>query len=160
MSQTTALAILEANLSILCNSLPMLLPLYSYWRYRKVYAVDEDEYISRIRDGDEQPKHRTFAFEDVTNGLPLESIYGQNHVHFTTAVGSGEVATGHNKGHTRTQSKSKKPGRRWKGDEFEDISDGESTRRLGGNAGPPGGPSGITIETRWTITEEMMAHKT
>lgn len=157
MAATTALAILEANLSILCNSLPMLLPLYSYWRYRRVYASDEDEYISRIRDGDEPPKHRAFAFEDVTNGLPLETIYGQNNVHFTTAVSLGEVAsTGqHTKGHNKSPSKSKKPARRWKGDEFEEISDGDSMRRLDGNEGL----SGITIETKWTITEETMARK-
>ncbi|CAN8097490.1 unnamed protein product [Discula destructiva] len=152
MELVTSLSILECNLSVLCNSLPMLLPLYSYWRYRKFFAEDEDEYVSRIREGDRQPlQRRVFTFEDVTNGLPLETIYGQENVHFTAAVGPGETAR-------RTKPKSSRPmwttksRRKAVGDPFEDKSDGESTRRLGCSAGS----AGITIERVWTVREETM----
>lgn len=53
----------------------MLLPLYSYWRYRKVYAEDQDEYVSRIRNnGEAAANPHKFIIESVTNGMPLETI--------------------------------------------------------------------------------------
>lgn len=71
----TYLSVLEVTLSVLCNSLPMLLPLYSYWRYRKVYAEDQDEYVSRIRDGGQSSANpHKFIIQSVANGLPLETI--------------------------------------------------------------------------------------
>lgn len=55
----------------------MLLPLYSYWRYRKVYAEDQDEYVSRIRDGGQSSANpHKFIIQSVANGLPLETIVG------------------------------------------------------------------------------------
>lgn len=162
MAVIAFLAGLETQLSILCNSLPMLLPLYSYWRYRRFFAEDEDEYVSRVRGGIEPCKHRKFAFEDVTNGLPLETIYGQDNIHFTAAIGSGEAGPTACCAQPRPTTKSKLKGIRRSISAprsrtpglpypFEDSSDGESTRRLGGSAG---GTTGITIETKWTITEE------
>lgn len=135
----------------------MLLPLYSYWRYRKCYAEDEDEYISRIREADEPPKRRAFAFEDVANGLPLETIYGQDHIHFTTFVGSVGPSTAHqrtrSKSRPRTKSTTRSESRPLEGTTLDDGSDADSTWALGGN----GSPKGITIETKWTITEEVLS---
>lgn len=73
----TYLSVLEVTLSVLCNSLPMLLPLYSYWRYRKVFARDQDEYVSRIRDGGQlSPSPHKYIIQSVANGMPLETIVG------------------------------------------------------------------------------------
>ncbi|KAJ4391148.1 hypothetical protein N0V93_004764 [Gnomoniopsis smithogilvyi] len=141
----TYLSVLEVTLSILCNSLPMLLPLYSYWRYRKVYAADQDEYVSRIRnDGQAADNPHKFIIEGVANGLPLETIYGKANVHHTTVIG-----TGVNRSHLKSKpsiSKSIAGSIRGRGthDPFEGDSATESTRRL----------PGITIETKWTVTEE------
>lgn len=75
ISLVTFLSVLEVTLMIFCNSLPMLLPLYSYWRYRKVFAEDQDEYVSRIRNGSQTPAAPPKSIlEGVTNGLPLEMI--------------------------------------------------------------------------------------
>lgn len=157
MGKIIFLTALEVNLSILCNSLPMLLPLYSYWRYRKVYAEDQDEYVSRIRDDNQMPsKPRKFVFEDVANGLPLETIYGKDNVHYTTAVGTGDGTgdtRGVSRGHLKAKpsiSKSIAGSMRGRGihDPFSDASDAESARRV----------PGITIETKWTVTEETRAN--
>lgn len=121
---------LEVLLSILCNSLPMLIPLYAYWKNRKFGGDGEDEYVSRIR-GSSASRRHAFLVEDLTSGLPLETIYGQNHIHFTATVGRGEP---------RSQINNDC------GDD--DMSDSESQRRLPCNA------QAITIETKWSITEE------
>lgn len=163
MEQGTFLAVLEVNLSILCNSLPMLLPLYSFWRYRRVYGEGEDEYVSRVR-GDEErngagavARDKLDLLNNITNGLPLETIYGEDDIHFVATVGTGHghghgAARGHHKTLSRSKSKSRgRPGRPGSGFErFDDESDTESTRNLSRDVGP----TGIKIETKWTITEE------
>lgn len=126
----TFLSNLEVLLSILCNSLPMLIPLYVYWKNRRIGGDGEDEYVSRLR-GPSASRQHTFLVEDLTSGLPLETIYGQNHIHFTATVGRGEPRPT-----TNEQC----------GDD--DNSDSESQRRLPWNA------QAITIETKWSITEE------
>ncbi|ROW12370.1 hypothetical protein VMCG_00673 [Cytospora schulzeri] len=123
---------LEVQLSILCNSLPMLIPLYAYWKNRRVGGDGEDEYVSRLR-GSSASRQHAFLVEDLTSGLPLETIYGQNHIHFTATVGRGEP---------------REPMNEQCGGGDEDHSDSESTRRLPWNA------QAITIETKWSITEE------
>ncbi|KAK7742033.1 hypothetical protein SLS53_004619 [Cytospora paraplurivora] len=120
---------LEVNLSIICNSLPMLIPLYATWKHRRCGGDGEDEYVSRIR-GASTSRQREFLVQDLTNGLPLETIYGKNNIHFTATVGRGEPRSAGNE-----QSD-------------EDNWDSESTRRLPWNA------QAITIETKWSITEE------
>lgn len=174
MEEGTFLAVLEVNLSILCNSLPMLLPLYSFWRYRRVYGAGEDEYVSRVRGGadggDTSPgaaaRDKLLVLKNVTNGLPLETIYGEDDIHFVATVGVGEGASaggrrGHHKlGRAKSKSRAKRSRSKSDGagggggferfDDDEVVSDGESTRRLSRNAGP----AGIKIETKWTITEE------
>lgn len=126
---------LEAHLSILCNSLPMLIPLYAYWKNRKIGGDGEDEYLSRIRgssaSASSSSRQHAFLVEDLTSGLPLETIYGQNHIHFTATVGRGEPRSLENE-HCGE----------------DDTSDSESQRRLPWNA------QAITIETKWSITEE------
>ena len=82
----TFMTVLESNLSILCNSLPMLLPLYTYWKHRRFGGDGEDEYVSRLR-GDSQSGRHEHLVENLTNGIPLETIYGKDNVHFTTTVG-------------------------------------------------------------------------
>lgn len=142
-------SVLEVNLTILCNSLPMLLPLYSYWRYRKFFAAGEDEYVSRVR-GDGEGN---YLVENVANGLPLETIYGKDHIHFTATVMRGDassssqgVADGKHSlirkggGGGRARASTPEDEEHWPGDS-------ESTRRLSRNAGV------ITIETEWTIME-------
>lgn len=119
---------LEVFLSILCNSLPMLIPLYAYWKNRRVGGDGEDEYVSRIR-GSSSRGHG-YLVEDLTNGLPLETIYGKNNIHFTATVGRGDPRSPANE-----QSE-------------DDNWDSESTRRLPWNA------QAITIERKWSITEE------
>lgn len=147
MDEVTFLTVLEANLSILCDSLPMILPLYSYWRYRKFYGEGEDEYVSRLGGtssghpsrGDSAISSKLngdFILENVTNGLPLETIYGQNHVHFSATVDA------------RSQRSNRRLPRRISLRSVDEW-DTESTRRLEDDAGP----EGIKIETHWTITE-------
>lgn len=162
MENGVFLSVLEVNLSILCNSMPMLLPLYSYWRYRRFFGAGEDEYVSRIGgDGDNvdpgerarRARSQLSLLKDVTNGLPLETIYGKDEIHFTATVAAGP-APGHGppRGHARRKSKVGKsrsrsrPPTNWS----EENSETESTRRLSRNMGP----AGIKIETKWTITEE------
>ncbi|KAL2287690.1 hypothetical protein FJTKL_05058 [Diaporthe vaccinii] len=128
----TFMTVLEANLSILCNSLPMLLPLYSYWKQRRFGGEGEDEYVSRLR-GDSQSHRHEHLVEDLTNGIALETIYGKDNVHFTTTVGRGDSSR-------RTNYEQSE----------DDGSDSESTRRLPRNA------QAITIETKWSITEETV----
>lgn len=140
----TFLTVLEVNLSILCNSLPMLLPLYSYWRYRKFFAEGEDEYVSRVRGGSEKRNERRHLVQSVANGLPLETIYGKDNVHFTATVIRGaslsQGRTEREQSVGRSASTPEDDGGHWN-------EDSESTRRLSRNAGA------ITIETKWTITE-------
>lgn len=139
IDELTFLTVMEVNLSILCNSLPMLLPLYSYWRYRKFFGKGQDEYVSRVRGLTEKGDVR-YLVETVANGMPLETIYGKGDVHFTaTVMTSGDPSQ------ERTQS----TGRRECTPEDDDHwpGDSESTWRLSRNAGV------ITIETEWTITE-------
>lgn len=126
----------------------MLLPLYSYWRYRKIYAEDQDEYVSRIRDGSQASISRKFVFEDVANGLPLETIYGKDHVHYTTAVGTGRTKAHGESKKSRSKSISGSVKERGMRDPFADTSEAESSQRM----------PGITIETKWMITEETMAN--
>lgn len=123
----------------------MLLPLYSYWRYRKFFGAGEDEYVSRVR-GDKG--NHSFLVQNVANGLPLETIYGKENVHFTATVmhappssqdSSGEPK--HSMMMGRRASSPNNEGGHWL------DGDSESTRRLSRNAGV------ITIETKWTITE-------
>lgn len=128
----TFMTVLEANLSILCNSLPMLLPLYTYWKQRRFGGDGEDEYVSRLR-GDSQSHRHEHLVEDLTNGIALETIYGKDNVHFTTTVGRGDSSR-------RTNYEQSE----------DDGSDSESTRRLPRNA------QAITIETKWSITEETV----
>lgn len=155
MAELIYLTVLEANLSILCNSLPMLLPLYSYWRYRKFFGEGEDEYVSRLGGtsrghhlhhsngshggGGGGGKHPNgeFVLQNVTNGLPLETIYGQDHVHFSATVDA------------RSQKSSRRMTRRISLRSVDEW-DSESTRPLEVNAA---GTEGIKIETHWTITE-------
>lgn len=170
MEEGTFLAVLEVNLSILCNSLPMLLPLYSFWRYRRVYGAGEDEYVSRVRGGadggDASPgaaaRDKLLVLKNVTNGLPLETIYGEDDIHFVATVEGASAGgrRGHHKlGRAKSKSRAKRSRSKSEGaggggferfDDDEGVSDGESTRRLSRNAGP----AGIKIETKWTITEE------
>ncbi|KUI64460.1 hypothetical protein VM1G_00653 [Cytospora mali] len=130
MAMAIFLTNLEVHLSILCNSLPMLIPLYAYWKHRKFGGAGEDEYVSRLRGSSASRRHQ-FLVEDLTNGLPLETIYGQNGIHFTATVGRGEPRSP-----IRARSE-------------DDSWDSESTRRLPWNA------QAITIETKWSITEEQ-----
>ncbi|KAJ4416425.1 hypothetical protein N0V82_006767 [Gnomoniopsis sp. IMI 355080] len=145
ISLITFLSVLEVTLSILCNSLPMLLPLYSYWRYRKVYNDDQDEYVSRIRNnGQADQQSPKFIIESIANGLPLETIYGKENVHFTTEIGTGD-----SRSHLKSKSsisKSIAGSIRGRGtrDPFEEFPAAESSRKV----------PGITIETKWTVTEE------
>ncbi|KAK2604951.1 hypothetical protein N8I77_007841 [Diaporthe amygdali] len=132
MVTVTFLSVFEVNLSIFCNSLPMLLPLYTYWKNRRFGGDGEDEYVSRLR-GDSQSRRHEHLVEDLTNGIPLETIYGKDNVHFTTTVGRGESSR-------RTNEEQSE----------DDGSDSESTRRLPRNA------QAITIETKWSITEETV----
>lgn len=146
MAEITFLAVLEVNLSILCNSLPMLLPLYSYWRYRRFYDHMEDEYVSRVRGV--TGRNDQFLVEDVTNGLPLEIIYGKRNVHFEATIGadrrdSREYSKARFKPNLMSRSRTLRA-------RSGDDGDTESTRRLSRNAGA----TGIKIETYWTVTEE------
>ncbi|OHE96854.1 integral membrane protein [Colletotrichum orchidophilum] len=123
----TFLTVLETNLTILCNSLPMLLPLWAFWKHRR---FETDEYVSRLGGNSQSCKHEHLV-EDLTNGIPLETIYGKNEVHFTTTVtGRGELR------------------RRSNGTDEDDVSETESMQRLPRNA------QAITIETKWSIVEE------
>ncbi|KAI3557174.1 integral membrane protein [Colletotrichum abscissum] len=127
MPVATFLTVLETNLTILCNSLPMLLPLWAFWKHRR---FETDEYVSRLGGNSQSCKHEHLV-EDLTNGIPLETMYGKNDVHFTTTViGRGELR------------------RRSNGTDEDDISETESTQRLPRNA------QAITIETKWSIVEE------
>ncbi|POS74049.1 integral membrane protein [Diaporthe helianthi] len=132
MVVVTFISVLEVNLSILCNSLPMLLPLYAYWKHRRFGGGGEDEYVSRLR-GDSLSGRHEHLVENLTNGIPLETIYGKDNVHFTTTVGRGDMSR-------RTNYEQSE----------DDGSDSESTRRLPRNA------QAITIETKWSITEETV----
>lgn len=175
MEEGTFLAVLEVNLSILCNSLPMLLPLYSFWRYRKVYGEGEDEYVSRVRGGsiaEADARDKLSVLKNVTNGLPLETIYGEDDIHFVATVGVGENASaGGRRGHhkssgrpsrSKSKSKSKPKSHAARGgaggfERFDDDPwDAESAKRLSSDAGP----AGIKIETKWTITEETRTRTT
>lgn len=152
----------EAHLGIMCNSLPMLVPLYSYWRYRKFYGEGEDEYVSRLGGGvgaageSAQQQQQRRVFVHMANGLPLEldELYGQRSF-FMTRVERGESMTDDvNNTHRRTPSKGTlRLGRKGTMDSFfdDDLGDSESTRRLQAQSGPS---VGITIETRWTIETE------
>lgn len=154
----------EANLSILCNSLPMLLPLYSYWRYRRFYGEGEDEYVSRIGGGDNSlstdvraAREQRRVFVNMTNGLPLEidPLYGQDH-YFTTRVELGESTFEmRHEHHKRTRSKGTlRLGRQHSMQSAISVeggpNDSESTRALQSSSGS----AGITIETKWTIVTE------
>lgn len=134
--------ILEVSLSILCNSLPTLLPLYSYWRYRRFYGEGEDEYVARMNESDGTGgivRHK-FLVASVANGLPLETIYGKDNIHFTASVGAGEQHQLQPCSRERTRALTPDDG--W---------ETESTRRLSRNAGV------ITIETKWSITESRQS---
>lgn len=124
----------------------MLLPLYSYWRYRRFYDDGEDEYVSRVRGN--TGNNDKFLVEDVTKGLPLETIYGKHNVHFVATIGADH---GHIREHSKSKFKSNFMSRsRTFSERSNDDGDTESTRRLSRNAGA----TGIKIETQWTVTEE------
>ncbi|TEA20997.1 hypothetical protein C8034_v007457 [Colletotrichum sidae] len=125
MAVSTFLTVFETNLTILCNSLPMLLPLWAFWKHRR---FETDEYVSRLGGNSQSCKHEHLV-EDLTNGIPLETMYGKNISHFTTTVGRGDA-------------------RRGSENDSDCVSETESTRRLPRNA------QVITIETKWTIKEE------
>ncbi|TDZ25580.1 hypothetical protein Cob_v001633 [Colletotrichum orbiculare MAFF 240422] len=125
MAVSTFLTVFETNLTILCNSLPMLLPLWAFWKHRR---FETDEYVSRLGGNSQSCKHEHLV-EDLTNGIPLETMYGKNISHFTTTVGRGDA-------------------RRGSENDSDCVSETESTRRLPRNA------QAITIETKWTIKEE------
>ncbi|KAF6804365.1 integral membrane protein [Colletotrichum plurivorum] len=127
MALTTFLTVLETHLTILCNSLPMLLPLWAFWKHRR---FETDEYVSRLGGNSQSCKHEHLV-EDLTNGIPLETMYGKKMSHFTTTVGRGDAR----RGSANDQDE-------------DDVSDTESTLRLPRNA------QAITIETKWSITEE------
>ncbi|KAL0943109.1 uncharacterized protein CTRU02_200995 [Colletotrichum truncatum] len=124
---TTFLTVLETHLTILCNSLPMLLPLWAFWRHRR---FDTDEYVSRLGGNSQSCKHEHLV-EDLTNGIPLETMYGKSVSHFTTTVGRGT---------SRRNSDNDQ--------DSDSLSQTESTRRLPSNA------QAITVETKWSIKEE------
>ncbi|KAK2772139.1 integral membrane protein [Colletotrichum kahawae] len=126
LAVTTFLTVLETHLTILCNSLPMLLPLWAFWKHRR---FETDEYVSRIGGSSQSGKHDHLV-EDLTNGIPLETMYGSNITHFTTTVGTGGMRRGSGN------------------DGDSDVSETESTQRLPRNA------QAITIETKWSIKEE------
>ncbi|TQN70370.1 hypothetical protein CSHISOI_05166 [Colletotrichum shisoi] len=127
LAMTTFLTVLETHLTILCNSLPMLLPLWAFWKHRRFEA---DEYVTRLGgDSDQSSRRHKRLVEDLTNGIPLETMYGEKIVSFTTTVGRGESR--------------RRPGT--------DDDDGSGT---GSTAGLPGNAEGIRIETKWTISEE------
>ncbi|WYZ42164.1 hypothetical protein EsH8_V_001059 [Colletotrichum jinshuiense] len=129
MPITTFLTVLETQLTILCNSLPMLLPLWAFWKHRR---FETDEYVSRLGGNSQSCKHEHLV-SDLTNGIPLETMYGKNHVQFTTTViGRGDSRRG-----SGTND-----------EDEDDVSESESTRRLPRNA------QAITIETKWSIAEE------
>lgn len=134
------LTTLEANISIATNSLPMLLPLYSYWRYRKVWGQGEDEYVSRLRGdtpaaGADRARHYT-AVEDIVSGVPLEMIYGIDNIHFSVNIGRGSMQ----------MTPSERPS------DENDAWESESMQVLSRNSQP----TGIQIETKWSITEETV----
>lgn len=197
METGTFLAVLEVNLSILCNSLPMLLPLYSFWRYRRVYGEGEDEYVSRVR-GDEERGNNGGAgrggahardlkldlLHNITNGLPLETIYGEDDIHFVATVGTGSPAPGAAaggpgtaRGHRKTRSggsRTKKSNKKSKSrsrtrtrpgsgfgsgferfDDDDDDDEDEDESETGSTRNLSRDVgAGIKIETKWTITEE------
>lgn len=126
LAVTTFLTVLETHLTILCNSLPMLLPLWAFWKHRR---FETDEYVSRLGGSTQSGKHDHLV-EDLTNGIPLETMYGSNITHFTTTVGTGGMRRGSGN------------------DGDSDVSETESTQRLPRNA------QAITIETKWSIKEE------
>lgn len=188
MSTVLLLTAMEANLSIITNSSPMLLPLYTWWKYRRVWGEGADDYVSRLRgsteddEGDEDERgtpgvqsgggknrHRS-AVEDLVNGVPLETIYGVDHVHFTATVMRGsmnsiKMTTPQKRRQQKNDKKSKRgPPSETTEDDDDDIdygdasSESESTRRLPRNAQMITGHAhtGIQIETKWSITEETV----
>lgn len=184
----------EANLSIITNSSPMLLPLYTWWKYRRVWGEGADDYVSRLRgsnehddserlagrQGDGGDRHRS-AVENLVNGVPLETIYGVDHVHFTATVIRGNrdsikmtTNPSHNNNNNDSSNKRQKKNKKKTQaslskttmddeDDGEDpygdaSSESESTRRLPNNAQTTGHAhhEGIQIETKWSITEETV----
>ncbi|TIC90444.1 hypothetical protein CH35J_011826 [Colletotrichum higginsianum] len=130
---TTFLTVLETHLTILCNSLPMLLPLWAFWKHRR---FETDEYVSRLGgdSGQSSRRHKRLV-EDLTNGIPLETMYGEKIASFTTTVGRGE-----------SRRRRRRPGT--------DDDGGDDGSDTGSTAGLPGNAEGIRIETKWTISEE------
>lgn len=178
------LTTMEANLSIITNSTPMLLPLYTWWRYRRVWGEGADDYVSRLRGDDNDHNTRSASHargargakhpegqsqwrmvEDIVSGVPLEAIYGVDHVHFTTTVrrGGGGGSSRNNSGDsgikmTATRTRTRSNGEQDRDDDRDgdvDLSDSESTWRLPRNAQATG-HAGIQIETKWSITEETV----
>lgn len=162
---------MEANLSMITNSSPMLLPLYTWWKYRRVWGEGADDYVSRLRGGaehgDEHPSpgrragaRKRSVVENLVSGVPLETIYGVENVHFTATVVRGDKRDSIK---MTTQKRRQKERRRPSkttddgggGDEEDAASGSESTRRLSRNAQMTG-HAGIQIETKWSITEETV----
>ncbi|GKT95354.1 integral membrane protein [Colletotrichum tofieldiae] len=125
---TAFLTVHETHLTILCNSLPMLLPLWAFWKHRR---FETDDYVSKLGGNSQSCKDKHLV-EDLTNGIPLETIYGEKIASFTTTVGRGESR--------------RRP--RTNGEDKDNVSETGSTSRLPRNA------QGIRIETKWSISEE------
>ncbi|KAJ0136836.1 hypothetical protein CTA2_2117, partial [Colletotrichum tanaceti] len=94
LAVTTFLTVLETHLTILCNSLPMLLPLWAFWKHRR---FETDEYVTRLggggggdNDTGQSDRRHKRLVADLTNGIPLETMYGEKIASFTTTVGRGE----------------------------------------------------------------------
>lgn len=201
MPTALLLTAIEANISIVVNSLPMLLPLYTWWKHRRFWGEGADDYVSRLRGVTESGRgaddneegitqgrpaggRNRSAVEDLVNGVPLETIYGVDHVHFTATVvrGGGDTENSKAAGETikmktimRTRSGRRKNHHRGhKKRTFSDVTDmdagddddyecnaseSESMRGLPGHAQRTG-HAGIQIETKWSITEETVGPRT
>lgn len=79
-------------------SLPILLPLYTYWKHRR-YGGDgeDDEYVSRLRRDSQSHRHEHLV-EDLTNGIARDDLRkGQRALHNDGRAGrlieTGELRT-------------------------------------------------------------------
>lgn len=141
---------LETHLAILINSVPMLIPLYSYWRYRKIWGRGQDEYVARLRGDAQRAEERMggeqlLVVENVVSGIPLETIYGVNYIHFSTSVRRGSVEMTPVGTPSGRQSRS--------GDhEHKHMWQSESVQNLATHAQA----IGIQVHTEWTITEHTV----
>lgn len=123
MAHTSFLSTLEVNLSIFCDSCPMVIPLITWYNGRYTDGMGHEDYLNSFADS----RRHERIIDHITNGLPLDTIYGKDNVHYKATV----VAMTRQK---RAKSES------------HDVSDSESTLGLPKNA------QAINIERNWTIT--------